>query len=693
MKFICAKKNRPTYWLLSLLFAIAVSSPLPCLAEDVTPPVQAEGEYSFLTNSDQEKIRDDELIDFICTRINEAGVQVMDIKLLVNSSHGAGFLDDMERAFGAGGACPGIPWVAGASSSLNQNNYNPGSIFDLDYQSSWTAALAGSNYEFNVNSSEGVIRNGNNGWFVLPDLIAAGENDGSGPSGRGFTMPLVASGNDGDSIAWDPVSTQHQAVLWRGFRGALGEEFLNDIDNMEESLIDVWPEGTRNIVRPLATKEALFFAISTAIENLDENTQLLIYLTGVGGSDFDFDDVYDIAGVPIEEKVIFEFNVPDGWFEGLRANELQGFADLLIPRIEMDIAECEDCTDWDFCLNDHPMERHEAPERGSYLTPKLNSIVPGLNRLKIDPLTIPKAENVPNTKSAGNKPQGENGLLTLSGMTFTTGPLNPISLEQVLVPGQTAAYYDPDRNGEGIFVELLDGQLALVYIFSYPQDGVGQAWMLGLGLQTGEGIVVMSILQPKGAKFGPDFDAADIVTTDFGSMVFKFPACGNNDEKGSLDIYPEAATNYDVLFSENYAQLSRLVSCDTGEGSVNVKYSGSWFDPSHNGEGIIFQVLDNGKALVQWFTYDDMGEQMWLQGIGEFDGNTLTVDNLYTAAGTAWGNAFDAGDITTTTWGSLQMVFNNCGSTTVTYDSVIGFGSGVLNMQRLTNLMGIPCED
>lgn len=79
-------------------------------------------------------------------------------------------------------------------------------------------------------------------------------------------------------------------------------------------------------------------------------------------------------------------------------------------------------------------------------------------------------------------------------------------------------------------------------------------------------------------------------------------------------------------------------------------------------------------------------------GYREFDGNTLTVGNLYTATGTAWGSGFDADDVTITTWGAVEMVFNSCGSATVTYNSVTGFGSGTLNMQRITNLMGIPCE-
>lgn len=376
--------QRAIYGALPVLLLVLLTPPV-LQADDVTPPVQAEGEHAFLRNSEREQIRDDKLVDFICQQITQFGVDVKDIKLLVDADHGAGLLDDMERAFGAGGACPGIPWVAGTSGSLNQNNYSFGRVYDSDFQSSWTAALAGSNYEHNAVSPDGVIRHQDSDFFVLPDLVAAGENDGFGPNGRQFTMPLVASGNGGDLIPWNNENARHEAVLWRAFDRDIGSEFLVNVDNMEESLTNVWPQGTRTIQRPGTSKEELFFALSAAIERLDEDTQLLIYLTGPGGSEFDAGDVYDLSGLVIEEDTVFDFNVPDAWFESLNASDLGNLPEFAMPRVRMDIGECDGCMDWDYMINGYPLILDPDDGIGNFMLKKLKTVVPGENKVKISP--------------------------------------------------------------------------------------------------------------------------------------------------------------------------------------------------------------------------------------------------------------------------------------------------------------------
>ena len=39
----------------------------------------------------------------------------------------------------------------------------------------------------------------------------------------------------------------------------------------------------------------------------------------------------------------------------------------------------------------------------------------------------------------------------------------------------------------------------------------------------------------------------------------------------------------------------------------NEVFSGSWFDPARAGEGFVVQILDDGRALVTWFTYPPEG--------------------------------------------------------------------------------------
>ena len=105
------------------------------------------------------------------------------------------------------------------------------------------------------------------------------------------------------------------------------------------------------------------------------------------------------------------------------------------------------------------------------------------------------------------------------------------------------------------------------------------------------------------------------------------------------------------------------------------------------------EVLKDGTVVAQWFTYDKNGRQMWIQGTGSIENGILTVNNLYTTSGTAYGPGFDQDNVMQTPWGTFTMEFLSCGEATLKYNSTAGFGSGTLNMAKLTILMGNPCED
>jgi hypothetical protein len=274
------------------------------------------------------------------------------------------------------------------------------------------------------------------------------------------------------------------------------------------------------------------------------------------------------------------------------------------------------------------------------------------------------------------------------------GPLNEQVVESTLRAGQSAAFFDPERNGEGLFVELIEGGVAVVYMFTYDPQSGQQAWLVGAGTQLGDSIIVEDLLRPTGPSFGPNYDIGDRIFNDFGTLSFQLPTCGTSENAGNLYIEPFGETGYEWFSNFNYNQLSVIANCDTGETSAQGPLSGSWYDPTHDGEGIILQVLENGVAVVQWFTYDANGEQFWIQGTGTFDGDTLVVNDLFTTSGTRWGSRFNAADVEPTPWGTLTMTFSGCGQAGVSYQSLLPeFGNGTLNMQRLTNLKGIECTE
>ena len=48
---------------------------------------------------------------------------------------------------------------------------------------------------------------------------------------------------------------------------------------------------------------------------------------------------------------------------------------------------------------------------------------------------------------------------------------------------------------------------------------------------------------------------------------------------------------------------------------IDARYSGNWYDPARNGEGVALEILDTQTALMYFFTYPTAGrtnaEQAW----------------------------------------------------------------------------------
>ena len=253
----------------------------------------------------------------------------------------------------------------------------------------------------------------------------------------------------------------------------------------------------------------------------------------------------------------------------------------------------------------------------------------------------------------------------------------------------SGSWYDPSHDGEGWIVEVLDDDRALIYWFTYDQTGQ-QAWMIGLAERDGNDLVA-NLLQPSGAKFGSDFNSQDIQHTQWGTMRLTLNACNSASIEytseligyGNGNLQAQRLVNIDGL---NCAQPSQQAS------SRFSGWSGSWYDPSHDGEGWIVEIIDEGKAVIYWFSYDSQGNQTWMIGVGSRKNNQL-VTELQTTSGPVFGPEFDPELVQSHDWGQLTMSFSNCNEASVNYQSALAeFGSGSLSSSRLTTLSGLPCQ-
>ncbi|MBT8060788.1 MAG: hypothetical protein KJO33_14400, partial [Gammaproteobacteria bacterium] len=161
----------------------------------------------------------------------------------------------------------------------------------------------------------------------------------------------------------------------------------------------------------------------------------------------------------------------------------------------------------------------------------------------------------------------------------------------------------------------------------------------------------------------------------------------SEDRAYQVRIRPRAGGKPMAAFSAGH--LFRFPEGPAAVPAVDNTFSGLWYDPDHDGEGYLVEVLEGGQALVYWFTYHRDGRQRWFIGLGEVEDNRIVVDELLDTHGGRFGPDFDPSDVVRTVRGSLSLSFSNCREAIVNY-SVDGIG-GHLPLTRLTGVYGHAC--
>jgi hypothetical protein len=266
------------------------------------------------------------------------------------------------------------------------------------------------------------------------------------------------------------------------------------------------------------------------------------------------------------------------------------------------------------------------------------------------------------------------------------GGLARLELPPPVATAHTAAWYDPDRDGEGWMIEVLDDHQALAYWYTYDEQG-NPAWLTGTGEMEGNRIA-FELHAYSGAGFGPGFDPGAIESTPAGTAHFRFTDCDRGWFRYELDDEEPLDIGLDRL-----TRVLGLEDCDeTGSRSDQAGQSGSWYDPLYSGQGFTVHHLDNGQALLKWFTYDSQGDPYWVIGTGEEQAGRLVFPELISGRGAVFGAEFDPDDVEFIDWGELEMELD-CLTGTAEYISVLPpFGSGAFVLDRLTIPRGLDCE-
>jgi len=262
-------------------------------------------------------------------------------------------------------------------------------------------------------------------------------------------------------------------------------------------------------------------------------------------------------------------------------------------------------------------------------------------------------------------------------------PPDPLTIR----PGHSALWFNPDRSGEGWVLEILPDGQALGYWFTYDEDG-NPRWLIGQGPIVGNEIQFNDLLAPVGGRFGPDFDPDEVDRVRVGSARLVLADCDSGWFE--YDAYGQSQT-IDLV------RLSRTQGLDCPDSlppeHAHAGQSGTWFDPAHDGEGYTVQWLDDNQVLVMWFSYDPQGNQYWMLGMGTLVDGKIILPEVLATRGARFGQAFDPEAVERFEWGAIEMDLG-CQSGSADYQSVLPeFGNGSFELDRLTFLAGLECED
>ena len=126
--------------------------------------------------------------------------------------------------------------------------------------------------------------------------------------------------------------------------------------------------------------------------------------------------------------------------------------------------------------------------------------------------------------------------------------------------------------------------------------------------------------------------------------------------------------------------------------SASSGMTGTWYDPAQSGHGLVIEGLAGNQMLVEWYSFDPTGtQQSWFLGVGSINGNTATITAVDQPTGGRFIPNFDPTKIVHNPWGTLTLTFTDCDHGKVDFASTAGYGSGSMNLTRLTRPVGLAC--
>ncbi len=141
--------------------------------------------------------------------------------------------------------------------------------------------------------------------------------------------------------------------------------------------------------------------------------------------------------------------------------------------------------------------------------------------------TFPDPDSSSNFGGAWNVyPFFDNGTVLISDINRGVFIVKP-KLQQLadIKSHHSGLWFNPEQNGHGLNVVVLADNRMVVYWYTFDNNG-NQLWLVGAGDVEGS-TATLDVTLVTGGLFPPNFNAADVVTSNWGTFTLAFSDCAN----------------------------------------------------------------------------------------------------------------------------------------------------------------------
>ena len=171
---------------------------------------------------------------------------------------------------------------------------------------------------------------------------------------------------------------------------------------------------------------------------------------------------------------------------------------------------------------------------------------------------------------------------------FSSGAMANLVLSE---GGPTGQWFNPERNGEGFYIEIIEGSPMQIGVAMYSFNAQGEPlWVVGnVAIDANDEVVGIPVFEFNGPVWGSGYDSDDLNTIPFGTITVRFPTCDTALFSIQTDG-PLQNGDYSLIRLTSVKGVGCTEPPDSPPSGIT---TGEW-----SGLGVCFMVSQDGTQII-----------------------------------------------------------------------------------------------